>query len=204
METTKLQTLTHQYIHTHTKLKRKKYDLYTPPFLIVNKRLPNKYFILFFAHNLKYKRVIVGSAPSTVYTLHSNASYTLHIIVWSKLECSPPRPQGVVTMTRSLVDVRLFSSRMGASRWDSDPKGGAETVREKKCNRCIAYSWPDRCCVVIHGYIFFQNYTYCFFCLFFFSSTSYCLFRIYCIVNSYISLWAAIIHVFAPRCSRFG
>lgn len=47
METTKLQTLTHQYIHTHTKIKRKKYDLYTPPFLIVNKRLPNKYFILF-------------------------------------------------------------------------------------------------------------------------------------------------------------
>lgn len=68
-------------------------------------------------------------------------------------------------MTRSLVDVRLFSSRMGASRWDSDPKGGAETVREKKCNRCIAYSWPDRCCVVIHGYIFFPELYVLFFFL---------------------------------------
>lgn len=71
-------------------------------------------------------------------------------------------------MTRSLVDVRLFSSRMGASRWDSDPKGGAETVREKKCNRCIAYSWPDRCCVVIHGYIFSRIIRSVFFVVFFF------------------------------------
>lgn len=69
-------------------------------------------------------------------------------------------------MTRSLVDVRLFSSRMGVSRWDFDPKGGAETVREKKCNRCIAYSWPDRCCVVIHGYIFFPE-LYVLFCFVF-------------------------------------